>query len=597
MPNYNILECYRKIIKLRIFSKYRNMKFRKIIFLRNIERVMNEILYPKDIPAYFPPDSLVAKQLSWDAMRTFCSGLNQEKALERAYVFLKQYAPVDNLIVGFLPQNSNQTFAFHVGEGVASRHLHEEVLFLPTDRHDYIFSELENFVRICHEDADLAILSFFKRVLPPGKRSFIIYRIILEEGGVIANFVLTHKGHNQYGSKDASFLHAIQQPIEIFFHNFLEHYRTLEQNRILSQSNRILRKAARSQDFPLENLPGMAHVCQQIRQGAPLDTPVIILGETGVGKEVVADALQDASARNQAPYIKVNCGAIPEHLVDSELFGHEKGAFTGAVSSRAGRFERANRGTLLLDEIGELPLNVQARLLRVLQSGEIDRVGGSHTSHVDVRLIAATHVDLLSRVHAGAFREDLFYRLNVFPIRVAPLRERPADIPILTEYFLKSIAEKNRFFYPELLKAEQERLNIFPWPGNVRQLRNTLEYSLILWAAAPNMPFHVYLPNEEHPTFPQYSQPQIMGHESPAALNVWENTEQAPISEGNGHFLSLDEAMDAHIRKALEKTQGRINGKNGAAELLGINPNTLRSRMDKRGIPYGGKATVYGENR
>ncbi len=543
---------------------------------------MHEILYPKDIPAYFPQDSTLAQQLSWDAMRTFCSGLDQEKALERAYTFLKQYAPLDNLVVGFLPSDTHETFSFHVGESASSRLIHEEVLYLPVEKRESIFNDRENFVRICHEDAELAVLGFFKQILPPGRRSFIIYRIILEEGGVVANLMLTHKGHHQYGLRDASFLHTIHQPIAIFFHNFLEHYRTLEQNKILTQSNRLLRKAARSQDIPLENLPGMAQVCRQIRQSAPLDTPVLIYGETGVGKEVVANALQDASARNQAPYIKVNCGAIPEHLVDSELFGHEKGAFTGAVNSRAGRFERANKGTLLLDEIGELPLNVQARLLRVLQSGEIDRVGSSHTIYLDVRLIAATHVDLLSRVQAGTFREDLFYRLNVFPIRVAPLRERPEDIPVLTAYFLKSLAEKNRFPCPELSPFEQQNLVAFPWPGNVRQLRNTLEYSLILWMATPQKAFHVFLPQKETGQIKQETTQNLL--EIPS-----------DISTENGRFLSLDEVMDIHIRHALEKTQGRINGKGGAAELLGINPNTLRSRMDKRNIPYGGKATVYTE--
>ena len=292
---------------------------------------------------------------------------------------------------------------------------------------------------------------------------------------------------------------------------------------------------------------------RQIRQVAVTDSTVLLLGETGTGKELIARAVHRLSPRKDRPLVKVNCGAIAPGLVESELFGHERGAFTGALQRRIGRFELADRGTLFLDEIGELPPESQTRLLRVLQEQEFERVGGSQPIRVDVRLIAATNRDLEAEVAAGRFRADLFYRLNVFPARVPPLRERPEDIPRLADHFIAF--QRRRLGKPieGVSRDGMQRLKRYSWPGNIRELQNVVERACVL-AGGPVLAMDDVLADGPAP---------------PAGA--------APL-------LTLAEAEKHHIRRALEVTGGTINGAGGAAVLLGINPNTLRSRMEKLGL-------------
>jgi len=292
---------------------------------------------------------------------------------------------------------------------------------------------------------------------------------------------------------------------------------------------------------------------QEIRQVATTDSTVLLLGETGTGKELIARAIHQLSPRKERPLIKVNCGAIAPGLVESELFGHERGAFTGALQRRAGRFELANNGTLFLDEIGELPPASQTRLLRVLQEQEFERVGGSQPIRVDVRLIAATNRDLEAEVAAGRFRADLFYRLNVFPARVPPLRERTDDIPHLVKHFIAHEQRRLGKTIEGVSREGMERLRRYSWPGNIRELQNVIERACVL-AGGP-------------------------------VLAVPEGLTEAPANAaGTDRILTLAEAEKRHIRRALEATAGTIHGAGGAAAMLGINPNTLRSRMEKLGL-------------
>jgi len=285
---------------------------------------------------------------------------------------------------------------------------------------------------------------------------------------------------------------------------------------------------------------------------------VLLLGETGSGKDVVANAVHFSSPRKDGPFVKINCGAIPDTLIDSELFGHEKGAFTGAINRKRGCFERAHDGTVFLDEIGELPLQAQVRLLRVLQDKEIQRVGGDQTISLNVRIIAATNRDLVQMVKDGSFREDLWFRLNVFPIHLPPLRERAHDIPALVQHFVeKKAADLKLPDIPVIAPHAIEALMTYTWPGNVRELANIVERALILNPQGP-VDFGSLGSAQPHATV---SAPEM----APATYN-------------------LDDAMSSHIRKAVEKANGKIHGEGGAAELLGINPNTLRSRMKKLGI-------------
>jgi transcriptional regulator with GAF, ATPase, and Fis domain len=302
--------------------------------------------------------------------------------------------------------------------------------------------------------------------------------------------------------------------------------------------------------------PAIQYVLYKIEQVAATDTSVLVLGETGTGKELVCRAIHSNSLRKERPLVKVNCAALPANLIESELFGHERGAFTGAQSRRKGRFELADGGCIFLDEIGELPLDLQGKLLRVLQDGEFERLGSSMTIRVDVRVIAATNRDLESQVQAGRFREDLFYRLNVFPITVPPLRERTEDISLLAQFFMEKTAKhmgKHIEFIPESVRS---RLLEYPWPGNVRELMNVIERAVI----------------------------NSTGPKLRLADDLLDRRPTVPIENGNDPLKSLQEIETEYILRVLERTKQRIDGPKGAAAILKINPSTLRSRMRKLGI-------------
>ena len=309
---------------------------------------------------------------------------------------------------------------------------------------------------------------------------------------------------------------------------------------------------------------GFRPVMERAGLAAPLDVPVLILGETGSGKEVVARAIHVRSRRASGPFLRVNCGAIPSGLIDSELFGHERGSFTGAATLRKGWFERADGGTLFLDEVGELPPAAQVRLLRILQDGTFERVGGQRTLHVDVRIVAATHRDLRKMVAEGSFREDLWYRLAVFPIDLPSLRERPEDVPALASHF--ALRAATRFGTPPRIPSPEdlELLVGYAWPGNVRELAAVIERAVILG-------------NGERLEVAKalgVAPSAARGDAAPAAAS----RERGDAGE---RFPTLDEAMGRHIEAALARTRGRIEGPGGAAALLDINPHTLRARMRK----------------
>ncbi len=299
--------------------------------------------------------------------------------------------------------------------------------------------------------------------------------------------------------------------------------------------------------------PALTAVLDNVRRVAPTDSTVLITGETGTGKELIARALHSNSRRKEKPLIKINCAALPPGLVESELFGHEKGAFTGAIARRVGRFELADGGTLFLDEIGDLPLETQAKLLRVLQEREIERVGGSVSLRVDVRIIAATNRDLKNAVSDKTFREDLYYRISVFPIELPPLRERTEDIPLLAQYLLEKFAARIARRIDVIEPATLRRLMAYPWPGNVRELQNVLERAVIL-SNGPTLQVDA----------------EVLGQ--PGA---------GPAGEPSA---ALEDVERNHIRAVLDRTKWVIDGPRGAADVLGLHPNTLRSRLKKLGI-------------
>jgi PAS domain S-box-containing protein len=325
----------------------------------------------------------------------------------------------------------------------------------------------------------------------------------------------------------------------------------------LEQQNLYLQeeiKAAHNFEEIIGQSPPLLAVLDNLRQVAPLDTSVLITGETGTGKELIARAIHSRSKRADRPLIKINCAALPTGLVESELFGHEKGAFTGAISRRTGRFELANGGTIFLDEIGDIPPEAQAKLLRVLQEREFERVGGSSSIQADVRVIAATNRDLLKAVRDKTFRDDLYYRLNVFPIALPPLRERPRDIPLLVRFLVDKFKTRIGKQVDAVSPKTMQRLTAYPWPGNVRELENVLERAVIL-AAGPTLEID----------------PGVFSSSLSPSAATPEPT-------------SLDTVERRHILAILEQTGWVISGPKGAAKLLNLHPNTLRSRLKKLGI-------------
>jgi len=314
--------------------------------------------------------------------------------------------------------------------------------------------------------------------------------------------------------------------------------------------------------------PALLTLLQKVERVAGTDATVLVSGETGSGKELIARALHSSGSRKHRPLVKVNCGAVPASLLESELFGHVKGAFTGAIDRRVGRFELADGGTLFLDEIGELPLDTQVKLLRVLQEQEFEPVGSSKTVRVDVRIIAATNRDLAEEVRAGRFRADLFFRLNVVPLTVPPLRERPADIPLLVVYFLSRFAKKFGRKIDGVPRETMDRLASYSWPGNIRELQNIVERAVVL-SAGPLLRVDAdVLPLIDTPPTPVRS---------------------ADASQPRTQLVSLGDAERRHIEAVLAETRGVVEGPAGAAKILNLHPNTLRSRMKKLGVSRAGR--------
>lgn len=365
----------------------------------------------------------------------------------------------------------------------------------------------------------------------------------------------------------------------IVFRDITERKRNEERLKVALEENARLRERLEMENAYLQeeirshtnhhdilgNSGAIAHILKQIDMVASTDANVLITGESGTGKELVARAIHQASPRRGRPLIRVNCAAIPRDLFESEFFGHAKGAFTGALRNRVGRFELAHGGTIFLDEVGEIPLDLQSKLLRVLQERSFERVGEEKTREVDVRVIAATNRDLKKEASAGRFREDLYFRLNVFPIECTPLRNRPSDIPVLADHFLKNACARLNVKMPKLTKTNIAALTAYTWPGNARELQNVIERAAIL-AHNGKLSFSLpeLVPAGERHTPPPPSFPDA----------------------GDG-ILTMDamQELERHnIRRALDACEGRVSGAGGAAELLGIKPTTLYSRIRAMGL-------------
>jgi len=398
------------------------------------------------------------------------------------------------------------------------------------------------------------------------KASSLIIMVLRIEEKMLGSLVLISDGVQKLKDEHLKLALLLKEPLIIAMSNTLKHREILKLKDLLADDNRYLQGELRrlSGDEIVGANFGLKDVMEKVRRVSSVDSPVLLLGETGVGKDVIANAIHYSSSRSKGPFVSVNCGAIPETLIDSELFGHEKGAFTGALARKRGRFERADHGTIFLDEVGELPLLSQVRLLRIIQNKTFERVGGSETISLNIRIIAASNRNLEQMVADKKFREDLWFRLNVFPINIPPLRLRKIDIPELVQYFIELKSRELKLpQIPTLSDNSIEILSNYSWPGNVRELQNIIERELILYPTGPL-------------TFDGLKQ----------QIESVENQLKSTNDHDSLGTFNLDGIIISHIKKALLKTEGKIHGKDGAANLLGINASTLRNRMKKLGIKY-----------
>ncbi|KAF2329023.1 sigma 54-interacting response regulator [Flavobacterium daemonense] len=378
---------------------------------------------------------------------------------------------------------------------------------------------------------------------------------IHENGGLYLSF-FSRQSIN-YDKNHLKLCERLQEPLIYAIENLIRADKNLDQKNTAA-TNHSAGKNAKTSGFEsiVGKSPILLKLFDHIVQVAPADTTVLITGESGTGKESIANSIQQLSGRKNGPFVKINCSALPPSLIESELFGHEKGAFTGAIEKRIGKFEQANNGTLFLDEIGDMPLEMQAKLLRAIQEKEIERVGGNLPIKVNVRIIAATNCNLEKEVADGRFRLDLYYRLNVFPIQLPPLRERKEDIGLLARHFIAVYSAKTGKHVTEISETALKSLLAYQWPGNIRELENLIERSILLAKTA----------TIEHIPLPTFDEIKIIN-----TSNEW-------------YFKTIQENEREHIINVLEKCNGRIRGAGGASEILGLPPTTLASRMQKLGI-------------
>jgi formate hydrogenlyase transcriptional activator len=376
---------------------------------------------------------------------------------------------------------------------------------------------------------------------------------LISRGAALGTLNLGSRQESFFAPGDLQFYSQVAGQIAIALDNALSYQRIEELNAQLAEEKVYLEDEIRT-DNRFEEIVGQSRalkaVLKQVETVAPTDSTVLIFGETGSGKELVARAIHDLSSRRQATFVNLNCAAIPTGLLESEMFGHEKGAFTGAIAQRIGRFELAHRGTMFLDEVGEIPLELQTKLLRVLQEREFERLGSSRTIRTDARLIAATNRDLAAMVEQRLFRADLYYRLNVFPITVPPLRDRPDDIPLLVRYFVQQYARRMNRRIETIPAQSMQALARYHWPGNIRELQNFIERAVIV---------------------------------SPGPVLQAPVRELKPGGAAPGAVTLAAAERDA-IRRALRDSAGRVGGQHGAAAKLGMKRTTLQSKMRKLGI-------------
>jgi transcriptional regulator with GAF, ATPase, and Fis domain len=508
-----------------------------------------------------------------EATLRICGSLEIESAMQRCLQYLSRYLPATNMAFHIYDRDLGIVETIAMATIDSGRAMSLRTPISARGRRQ-VEEQRSTRAKLMERSGDDAVAGPVVRQLGIADLPGLLLDLALE-GKFVGTLSVFSEPDISFNRHHVRLLSLLNEPFAIALTNSLR-YRELQTLRdTLADDNRYLQDELRtlSGGEVIGAEFGLKRVMEMVRQVAPLKSPVLLMGETGVGKEVIANAIHNLSLRSNGPFIRVNCGAIPPTLMDSELFGHEKGAFTGALFQKRGRFERADGGTIFLDEIGELPLEAQVRLLRVLQEKEIERVGGTETIQIDIRVIAATHRNLDQMLAEGRFREDIYFRLRVFPIAIPPLRRRPEDIPVLVQHFIqKKSREMKTVKIPSLAPGALDRLMQYNWPGNVRELENAVEREMIV-NKGTLLSFDD-LDAKLQPT---------IAVKADRVATTWEP-------------LELDTVMSRHISQVLALCHGRVEGENGAAHLLNIQPSTLRKRMKKLGIPFGRRAGSIGND-
>ena len=502
-----------------------------------------------------------------EATLKLCSSLEIEKALRKCLLYIQAFIPAGQM--GFHIYHREEGIVETVAFATPAEH-RALSLKIPLSKNGRQQVEDQRSVRIREIDrlGDDPVTGPVADYFHASDLSAIVMDLVLEKT-MLGVFSVFNDGKSAFTHEHVNLLSLLRKPCAIALTNSLRYRELKNLKENLADDNQYLQDELNkiSGEKVIGANKGLKRIMEMVHQVAPLESPVLLLGETGSGKEVIANTIHHLSLRSSGPFIRVNCGAIPSSLLDSELFGHEKGAFTGAVKRKRGRIERAQGGTLFLDEIGELSAEAQVRLLRVLQEKEIDRVGGSGTIKVNIRIIAATHRDLEKMMAKNTFRADLFYRLRVFPITIPPLRERREDIPELVTYFIeKKSREMKCTEIPKVMSEELQKLKAYHWPGNIRELENAVERSMII-------NFGDLL--------------SFDGMDQAPKLNTGYSVDKKK------EIQTLNTIMTDHIKSVLKLCNGRVEGPKGAAKILDIHPSTLRKKMQRMNIPFG-KKCKYG---
>jgi len=526
-----------------------------------MQQVAKQVAVAVDNALNFEQAQSVQKQLKeehdrlrllLDINNTIVSALDLRELLNAVSTSLRRLVPHEYASLS-LYDAETQRFQIHALDFPASKGLIQEGLWIPVEGTPHgraLTSGQPLFVTL----QDIEQFDLTPRIRAEGLKSGCFLPLI-SHGRPLGTLVVASLQEETFPQKDADLLHHVANQIAIAVENALSYRQVVDRANKLSEEKLYLQDEIRT-EYNFEEIigesPALKKVLEQIQTVAPTDSTILILGETGTGKELIARAIHNLSTRRERTLVKVNCAAIPTGLLESELFGHEKGAFTGAIAQRVGRFELAHRGTIFLDEVGDIAIELQPKLLRVLQEQEFERLGSARTIRVDVRLVAATNADLAQKVAQNQFRSDLYYRLNVFPVTVPPLRERREDIPLLVRYFAQKYARRMKRQIDTVPARAMTALTEYHWPGNVRELENFIERAVIL---SPGADLHVPL------------------------------SELKPLTGNSTNGAKTLEGIEReHILKILRQTNWIVGGRSGAATQLGMRRSTLQSRMKKLGI-------------